>query len=1243
MNTPTNAGMRRPVLSVGIVVAAGIAISTVLWLRERADIERDQQQRLAHLAEQVAEHAAARVGRIEQVLHGLRGLYAAHGQLDSIAWNKYLDQLPTQSLPGLEGFSYVRRVPREEEAAFVAEMRKTLTPDFAIKRQVDAPERSVIVLRRTQPPEPEMIGYDVTHRPSWLAIADFTRRTGRTALTAPIPSVKDPSKALLFVVLPLYRPDVPLTSDAERAAAHHGWVYAHVSPKEFLAATDTGLGDDLQLEIFDATDAAAPAAIYQANALTGRAGGLVHEIAVPLFNRSWRISAAARPEHNSRQRNLLAGQLFAGGLLATGLLATLMWNLGRTRRKATRLANDMTREMREQAGMLRHAQRIANLGVCYWDEVTGEAVRSEEYLRIFGLPPDTGRTRQQENVLAVIHPDDRARAAAVLTRAPRTHASERIVFRLNVPGHGERTILAEQGLLPPEDGQPGLALSIVHDITERVAADRALAESHAQLERLMSVLPGAVFQLKRDANGTLTLLFLSDGATRLFGMPASELAADCTRLLALFPSADHEALQQALATSANTLQPLEKEVTFRTPAGEQRWTRLHAIAERLTREGAVVWHGVAMDITAARGAEERLRFTQFALDHARDAVAFITPEGDRIYVNDETCRLTGYTREELLASKIWTTFTAFTLERYCYLWGVVKRQGTHIFEAALVAKSGDSRPVEVGVTFIDFGGREVVFAIARDISARKAAEQALRASEERLRLTQYALDHAQDIVSIMDRDGNRLHVNDTYCRYTGYSREELIASKVWDKIPSLNQERFQQLWDDIRRCGSLTFEIEVEAKTGEKKPLEVSASFLMFGGREAVCTVSRDLTARKAAELEKKHMEQQLRETQKLESLGVLAGGIAHDFNNLLTGILGNASLARDRLAPNDELNEPLRQIERASSRAAELCQQMLAYAGKGRFIVEPVDLSSLVDDTAKLLDLSVARRAILDLRLERPLPPVLADATQMRQIVMNLVLNAAEAIPHAQGRIVVTTGRMNVDRAFLSAARVAAGLSEGEAVFLEVTDNGSGMDRATLDRIFEPFFTTKFTGRGLGLAAVLGIVRSHQGVLHVQSEPGRGTTFRLVLAPHEGRPRHSASPFANVAPPTRKNHGRILVIDDEESVRSVTRQALERTGFTVEVAEDGETGLTCLRKEPEGFVLVLLDYTMPRLDGAQTLREIHKINPRARVIMMSGFSEMEARERLGNEELAGFIQKPFDLPTLRSRVEKAVNDDSRD
>ncbi len=512
----------------------------------------------------------------------------------------------------------------------------------------------------------------------------------------------------------------------------------------------------------------------------------------------------------------------------------------------------------------------------------------------------------------------------------------------------------------------------------------------------------------------------------------------------------------------------------------------------------------------------------------------------------------------------------------------------------------------------------------------------LRSEQERLLLTEYALDHAQDLVSILDREGNRLYVNETFCRFTGWSREEVMAFKAWKSTPSLNEKSFRKLWDQIKASGAETFDLELLTHDGTLKPVEINASYLNFGGREAVCTISRDVSVRRAAEEELQKMQQQLQETQKLESLGVLAGGIAHDFNNLLTGVLGNAGLARDRLAEKDPLHDQLRQIEIAATRAAELCQQMLAYAGKGHFVVEPVDLSVLVSDTAKLLDLSVAHRAQLDLRLATDLPSVFADGTQLRQIVMNLVLNAAEAINHSDGVITVTTGRIQIDAELLSSTRIVADLSEGDGVYLEVSDNGCGMDSDTLARVFEPFFTTKFTGRGLGLAAVLGIVRSHHGALDVQSEIGRGTRFRLVLPAYDSPGAAKAgtvSPF----PVERAQQGTILVIDDEESVRSVTRDALRRIGYEVVTAEDGRSALDLLQRPMPVFSAVLLDYTMPKLDGAETLRAIQQLRPELPVILMSGFPEAETEKRLEGLTVASFLPKPFNISLLRKCVEQTI------
>jgi CheY-like chemotaxis protein len=365
----------------------------------------------------------------------------------------------------------------------------------------------------------------------------------------------------------------------------------------------------------------------------------------------------------------------------------------------------------------------------------------------------------------------------------------------------------------------------------------------------------------------------------------------------------------------------------------------------------------------------------------------------------------------------------------------------------------------------------------------------------------------------------------------------------------------------------------------------------------------------------------------------VLAGGIAHDFNNLLTGVLGNASLARMDLPEDSPVQPYLQQIEAAAARAADLCKQMLAYSGKGRFVVNRLDINALIEDTTRLLQVSISKRAVMKFNLSPGLPVVLGDATQLRQVVMNLVINASEAISDKSGFIGITTGLTRADRAYLSGAFFARDLPEGDYVSLEISDNGGGMSQEVLEKIFDPFFTTKFTGRGLGLAAVLGIVRGHNGALKVFSEEGWGTTFKILLPCAEG----VAEELTAATPGTAgwKGSGRVLVVDDEETVRVTTARMLEASGFTTKLADHGRTGVEEFSADPDGYTLIMLDLTMPHMDGDEAFRLIRELRPSARVLLMSGFNEQEAIARFTGKGLAGFIQKPFTFPALREKLQE--------
>jgi two-component system cell cycle sensor histidine kinase/response regulator CckA len=498
---------------------------------------------------------------------------------------------------------------------------------------------------------------------------------------------------------------------------------------------------------------------------------------------------------------------------------------------------------------------------------------------------------------------------------------------------------------------------------------------------------------------------------------------------------------------------------------------------------------------------------------------------------------------------------------------------------------------------------------------RELEQEAVRRQEadDRFRL---AVEAAPNAIVMSRAGGEIVLINSQAERLLGYAREELIGKREEMLFPAGKES-----------------EALVVRKDGVEVPVEVRRNPIRAEDGEWVLTSIVDITERKRSEEERRRLEERMRHAQKLESLGVLAGGIAHDFNNLLVSILGNASLAALQLAPEAPARETVRAIEAAAIRSAELTKQLLAYSGRGKFVIEPLDLSQLVAEMSHILGVTIPKKATLRTRLAAGLPAVEADAGQIQQVVMNLITNAAEALGGNPGDIVVSTGEVEADRAYLADSFLDDHLPEGRYVYLEVTDSGCGMDKETQAKIFDPFFTTKFTGRGLGLAAVLGIVRGHGGAIRVYSEPGKGTAFKVLL-PASGK---VAPQRGDRSEATRKGSGTVLVVDDEAGVRDVASRMLEFAGYRVLTAENGVSGVEMFRAHASEISAVLLDLTMPDISGEEVFRAIRQIRGEAKVIVSTGYSEQETMSLFQGRGLAGFIQKPYEPAKLIEIVSRAL------
>jgi PAS domain S-box-containing protein len=771
-----------------------------------------------------------------------------------------------------------------------------------------------------------------------------------------------------------------------------------------------------------------------------------------------------------------------------------------------------------------------------------------------------------------------------------------------------------------------VVIALALEISERKQAEKALqaSEQHARelIERLQE---GFAF-----ANTEECFVFANSAASAIFGVPEGLQG----RYLKDF--VDPKTLRE-VGRQTEFRKRGEKghyELPIRRPDGARRVLSL-SVNPWLDEQGEYLGSsGLFQDITERKEAERALRESETnfrnLLDKLGEGFAIVDAEERWTFANPAAAQIFGMEPGQLIGRSLCEFVDEATFQEIRRQTARRRHGESSSYEIQIRHPNGELRHVSLSASpFLGENGEFLgADGLLMDITDRKRAENALRESQERY---QELFTNTTDAIFWIrvEADGEFLieSINPAEEARIGRSNHELAERSIREVLPAPLAE---QVITNFRKCLEAGQPIRYE-ETVDLPEGRTTFQTQLVPIHDAIHQVTRivgfsqDITQSKEAE-------EALRQAQKLESLGVLAGGIAHDFNNLLTAILGNLNLAQMKLAPESPALPHLENVERTVLKAAELTKQMLAYSGKGRFVVKPHNLNQVVQEMTHLLQVSISKKVLIRYALAPELPPIEADAAQIQQVVMNLVTNASEAIGDRAGVIAIATRLQYLDAGMLQASFSNQNLQAGPYAVLEISDTGSGIAEEILGKIFDPFFSTKQSGRGLGLSAMQGILRGHRAGIQIRSAPGQGTAFTLFFPIAAGHARSEQPPRTE---PAQRFQGRILLVDDEPEVLNATAAMLETLGLQVVTAVDGLDALERFTAARGSIDLVLLDLTMPRMDGREAFHELRRLRADLPVILFSGYSEHESLHETLAQGFAGFLQKPFQMADLRKAIQQ--------
>ena len=770
---------------------------------------------------------------------------------------------------------------------------------------------------------------------------------------------------------------------------------------------------------------------------------------------------------------------------------------------------------------------------------------------------------------------------------------------------------------------------------ERRQSEEEIRKRQEYLEAVLREAPDAIVTLDASHH----ILEWNPGAERIFGYSRSEAVGKKLDDLVSRPDVVDEAnaiTEKVL--SGQHLSPLET-IRYRkdgTPVDVVVAGSPIQIEGEL--HGAV---GVYTDITDRKRAEQALREGEekfrLTVESAPDLVTISRLEDGRyLYVNSGFCRITGYAREEVIGK------TPFELGLYTdpvdrkRFIDILKREGSvDAFELQLRMKDGQVLDLLLSGRVFRYGEEDCLVAVTKDISQIKEAQRKILESEKRYR---DLFNSVSDLIYTQDLEGRFLSANRTLREIFDREPEELVGRKATDFMkPELRPLFDTEYMEGIRKQGHHEGVTSYLTRGGRKVYIEYRSRLMTpEEGEPYITGIGRDVTERILAEREIKKLNRQMIQAQKMEAVGTLAGGIAHDFNNLLQGILGYTQMLLLAKEGNENDAAKLEQIEKAAYRASELTRQLLAFSRKEESNPRPMDLNQEVKQVRDLLERTIPKMITMELHLEEHLDVIHADPAQLEQVIMNLAVNARDAMPDG-GKLVFETANAALDDEYCDAH---IGATPGRKVLLSISDTGQGMDRHTLEHIFEPFFTTKGVGNGtgLGLAMVYGIIKSHGGYIMCYSEAGEGTTFKIYLPALERDQAQTEAETAHDAAMPEGGRETVLLVDDEEILRDIGKDILEQFGYTVLLAPDGESALELYREKQKDISLVILDIVMPGMGGKRCLEEILKVNPQAKVVVASGYSMNGPAKEVLDDGAKAFIRKPYELKQMLGEVRKVLD-----